>query len=128
MYEEAAFSPGGRWLADKSEVSGRNEIYVQPFPGPGKRRMISTKGGITPVWSRDGRELFYSGEGSVMAVSFSDAPNVDPGEPKRLFEAEGEFDVAPDGRFLMIRYVKPRSFNVVLNWFEELERLVPDED
>ena len=52
------FSPDGKWLAYSNE-SGRDEVYVQPFPGPGRKWLISTDGGINPVWSRDGRELFY---------------------------------------------------------------------
>src|SRR6202030_1842180 len=53
------FSPDGRWLAYSSDESGRREIYVQPYPGPGGKRQISTEGGTEPVWNPDGRELFY---------------------------------------------------------------------
>jgi Tol biopolymer transport system component len=56
---EPAFSPGGRWIAHTSSESGRYEVYVRPFPGPGGKWQISTGGGLLPIWSRNGRELFY---------------------------------------------------------------------
>ena len=55
----ARFSPDGRFIAYQSSESGRNEIYVRPFPGPGARHLISTDSGKGPVWSADGTELFY---------------------------------------------------------------------
>ena len=57
----AAFSPNGLWLAYGSDESGRNEVYVRPFPGPGSKYQISREGGNSPVWHRNGRELFYRG-------------------------------------------------------------------
>jgi dipeptidyl aminopeptidase/acylaminoacyl peptidase len=58
-----ARSPDGRWLAYASEESGRYDVYVQPYPGPGPRTQISTEGGSQPAWSADGRELFYTASG-----------------------------------------------------------------
>src|SRR3989304_5530797 len=69
-YEETApkFSPDGKWLAYTSEESGRREIYVQPYPGPGGKWQISTDGGQEPVWNPKGGELFYRSGGQLMAV------------------------------------------------------------
>ena len=131
------FSPDGRWLAYASDASGRYEIYVQPYPGPGGRLQISTDGGTEPVWSRNGRELFYRSGDKMMAVEIDTRANLSAGKPKSLFQGlyqptpvfEANYDVAPDGRFLMIKpgaeEQAPTQVNVVLNWFEELKRLVP---
>ena len=62
------FSPDGKWLAYVSDESGRNDVYVQPFPGPGPKWLVSTDGGIDPVWSRDGRELFYRQDDQMMVA------------------------------------------------------------
>ena len=119
------------------------EIYVQRFPGPGSKTRVSTNGGAMPLWSRDGTELFYRGERWLIAVPVSWEPTLDLGTPRKLFE-DGNYmmggirfpsftyDVAPDGsRFLMIERDEPPSepdrIHVVLNWFQELERLVPTE-
>jgi Tol biopolymer transport system component len=128
----AKFSPDGRWLAYLSNESGRAEVYVQPFPGPGGKWKISTEGGSAPCWARNGRELFYSYQSKMMAVDIRTGPTFTAGKPRLLFE--GQFtafeDVSPDAhRFLMIQAVEPEQpaaqINIVLNWFEELKRLVP---
>ena len=129
------WSPDGRWVAYSSEESGSWEIYVEPYPGPGPKTMISTKGGYQPVWSRDGKELLYfSGHGSprMIAVTIETEPEFRVIEFKELFEAINyrNYDIAPDGRFLMIQESQestPLGINVVLNWSEELKRLVPTE-
>ena len=134
----AHFSPDGRWLAYVSDESGRPEVYVQPFPGPGSKWMISTDGGNEPVWSRDGRELFYRAGDKMMVVSIATQPAFAAGLPQLLFEGAFEptgtgtsgYDVSPDGRrFLMIQPTAPElpatQVHVVINWFEELKRLVP---
>ena len=136
----AHFSPDGRWLAYASDESGRIEVYVQPFPGPGGKWTISTDGGNEPVWSRDGRELFYRNGDAVMAVPITSHPTFAAGLPRRLFSAQFEptgtgtsgYDVSPDGRrFLMIQPTEPEppatQVNIVINWFEELRRLVPSQ-
>jgi Tol biopolymer transport system component len=64
----ARFSPDGRWIAYVSDESGRPEIYVQPYPGPGGKWQISADGGIEPVWNANGRELFYRSGNRMMAV------------------------------------------------------------
>ena len=132
-----AFSPDGRWLAYTSNESGRDEVYVQAYPGPGGRWPISPQGGRAPVWSHDGRELFYHIGDAVMAVAVQTDPVFTAGNPQLLFEgtyladAAGHprYDVSPDGRrFLMIRPGTPdenAGLVLVQNWFEELRRLVP---
>jgi len=127
------WSPDGRWIAYSSEESGSWEIYVEPYPGPGPKTMISTEGGYQPVWSRDGKELLYfSGHGSprMIAATIETEPEFRVIEFKELFEAINyrNYDIAPDGRFLMIQESQESTtlgINVVLNWSEELKRLVP---
>jgi len=135
------FSPDGRWLAYASDESGRREIYVQPYPGPGGKWLVSTDGGTEPVWNRNGRELFYRSGNKMMAVEIGTQPNFTAGKPWQLFErsylpnplglARANYDVSPDGqRFLMLKPVEqeqvaPAQIVLVQNWFEELKRLVP---
>jgi Tol biopolymer transport system component/predicted Ser/Thr protein kinase len=127
----ATFSPDGRWLAYQSDESGRPEIYVQPFPGPGGKWQISTEGGGGPLWARNGRELFYSNGSQMMTVDIKTEPTFTAGKPRLLFEGQYvAYDVSQDGqRFLMVQAVEPEQpatqINLVLNWFEELKRLVP---
>jgi eukaryotic-like serine/threonine-protein kinase len=133
------FSPDGRWMAYVSDESGRPEIYVQPFPGPGGKWQLSTDGGIEPVWNPNGRELFYRSGDRMMAVAVTTAPTFSAGRPQMLFRGEYlaspfpatgvTYDVTRDGqRFLMVKDA-PQAANmqihVVVNWFEELKRLVP---
>jgi hypothetical protein len=138
----AEVSPDGRWLVYDSDESGQFEVYVRPMPDPyqGSRWQVSAAGGRQPVWSRDGRELFYRDfSGALMSVPVTAGPAFAPGRPVRLFEGAGflgagaqgggrTYDVSPDGsRFLMVRIEDQSStpLVVVLNWFEELERLAP---
>ncbi len=136
----AVFSPDGRWLAYISNESGRREVYVQAYPASGGKRQISTEGGNGPVWAKNGRALFYRNGNKMMAVEITTQPTFRAGTPTLLFEGQyvqsgpggADYDIAPDGhRFLMIKEDKPgegpRQINVVLNWFEELKRLVPTE-
>jgi hypothetical protein len=128
----ARFSPDGRWVAYRSNESGRDEVYVRPFPGLGAKWQISTEGGEGPRWSRSGRELFYRQDDKMMIVDVENLPTFRPGRPRTLFEGRflNSYDVAPDGtRFLMIKpnpaEFGPAHVNVVLNWFEEVKRRVP---
>jgi eukaryotic-like serine/threonine-protein kinase len=136
----AALSPGGRWLAYQSTMSGVMEVYVERFPETGDRQKISMSGGALPRWSAKGNELFYqSNDGRrVFAVAVSAGTKFTAGTPTMLFEgtfvptspAVRGFDVTPDGRFVML---KPAAADegavatvvIVQNWFEELKRLVP---
>jgi eukaryotic-like serine/threonine-protein kinase len=134
------FSPDGHWVAYISDESGRKEVYVQPYPGPGGKWQISTDGGGEPVWNRSGRELFYRNGEKMMAVDVTTQPSFSAGKPKMLFEGRyrssstgtiPNYDVSSDGqRFLMLKPTEqeqpaPTQINVVLNWTEELKRLVP---
>jgi serine/threonine-protein kinase len=131
------FSPDGRWLAYTSDASGREEVYVQPYPGPGEKWPISTDGGTEPVWNPNGRELFYRTGNKMMAVDIATQPSFAAGKARMLFEGRYEpgplqlanYDVSSDGqRFLMLKPIEqaaPTQINVVLNWFEELKRRVP---
>ena len=134
-------SPDGRWLAYESNESGTFEIYVRPFPAVEEGKWpISNGGGTQPLWSRDGRELFYYAPGRLMAVDVeTTGDEFRAGRAKMLFERRflqgslhRQYDVSPDGeRFLMIEDVEPGGsgprLDVILvdNWFEELKRLVP---
>ena len=80
------FSPDGRWIAYVSNESGRFEIYVQPYPGPGGKWQISTDGGPEPVWNRNGREFFYRSGDKMMAVEITTQPSFVAGRPRMLFE------------------------------------------
>jgi serine/threonine-protein kinase len=143
-------SPDGRWLAYGSDASDRDEVYVQPFPGPGPVQRVSVDGGQSPAWHRNGRELFFlsprdkAGKRWMMAAEFSavaDGSRV--GRPRPLFPFDaGEllflgdplraYDVSSDGlRFYATRQMARSSppvvthINLILNWFEELQAKVP---
>jgi serine/threonine protein kinase len=133
------FSPDGRWIAYVTDESGRDEVYVRPYPGPGDLIPISTDGGTEPVWSPDGKVLYYrnAGGNKMMAVSFITEPDLRVGQPRLLFEGKyypgypwgRNYDIAPDGkRFIMItdesQSERPTQINIVLNWAEELKQLV----
>ena len=133
------FSPDGKWFAYGSDESGRDEVYVQPFPALDARVQVSSGGGGQPLWSRDGGELFYRTEKNVMAATVTSRAPLAFSPPRALFADRFElpqvgshvsWDVAGDGRFLMIappegRTVRQAEIRVVLNWFEELRRLAP---
>jgi Tol biopolymer transport system component len=134
--KEAVFSPDGRWLAYASDESGSYEVYAQPFPGPGRRLQVSTRGGTEPAWSRRGHELFYRNGRQMIAVPVSPASDAPFGPSAALFEGWyhdniapcRSYDVAPDGRFLMISEPVgddlPRELQVVLGWSDDLKRRV----
>ncbi len=129
-------SPDGRWVAFQSLASGRGEVYVQPFPGPGPRRQVSVGGGDCPLWSRDGRELYYSTPDKLMAAEVTTGATFTAGPPRVLFtgryrgtiNGNTPYDVTADGRrFLRVRQAQPQHpvthIDVVLNWFAELRRV-----
>ncbi len=141
-------SPDGRWMAYASDESGKPEIYVRPFPDVNKGRwQVSINGGASPLWSPDGRKLFYfnDADGSITSVSVETTPVFKPGAPRKLFSRTGylttgsslpatTWDIHPDGkRFLMIKRpdaapsapAGPLKINIVLNWLEELKQRVP---
>ena len=133
---EARFSYDGRWIAYQSDESGQPEVYVQRFPGPGGKRQISVGGGTQPRWRRDGGELYYRRGADVMRVAVpARGETVSWPPPEVLFTGnyayddagDQSYDVAPDGRFLMMRLDEvPRAdVHVVVNWHQELKRLIP---
>jgi eukaryotic-like serine/threonine-protein kinase len=127
---QPALSPDGQWLAYGSgAVVGSREIVVQSFPDAQQRVVVSRAGGSEPRWSGNGRELFYTLGGQMMAVSVPAGPVFRPGPPRALFSVKGyvaarnrpQYDVTPDGqRFLMIRSSSASQVVYVENWFAEL--------
>jgi Tol biopolymer transport system component len=131
---EGQFSPDGKWIAFRSNESGRFEVYVQPFPGPGQRLLVS-HGGAQPRWSPDGRELFYVAlDGRLMAVPLTrdrDGNLLEAGAPAALFAAnipdgaiqgifKQQYVVSPDGQRFLINQVAEESAAapamLILNW------------
>ena len=131
------FSPDGRFVAYRSSESGRNEVYVRPFPeGTAGKWLVSANGGSQQRWRGDGKELYYVEDSTMMAVSVSTEPTFTLGQPQPLFESadligrgDGRtmYDVAVDGeRFVTVSPVEvpdeeaaPPSVRVVQNWYEE---------
>lgn len=132
------FSPDGRWVVYAAKEVGRDEqVYVQPYPGPGDRVVVSRDGGIQPVWSPTGREIFYrSVDGRrMMAVDIETTPKVSVGTPHVLFEGPyrlgesfwSDYDVWPDGNeFLMVTVddAPPPGIHVFINWISEVRRRI----
>jgi len=126
-------SPDGRWLAYTSTETGRSEIYVREFPGPGGKRQISTDGGSDPVWHSRGQELFFRNDDQVFAVQLSTSPTFSAGVAQVLFR--GRFintgvdsGYTADGdRFVFIQEALQTStpqIGFILNWFQELTQRV----
>jgi serine/threonine-protein kinase len=141
----AVFSPDGDWIAYSSMESGMYRVYVQAFPGSGNRVPVSgDEPGFMPVWSRDGRELFFLGgyaRRKMMVVDITDLEDLRVSEPRELFEhqfggsigmALSRYDVSTEGsRFFFATAQKqssPTEVHVVLNWFDELEELIPTDN
>ena len=128
-------SPDGRWLAYVSNESGEEQVFVTSFPTPGPKLQISTDGGSEPAWFRDGKELYYRNGEQMLAVPISGGDELDAGSPQILFEEPfmvssttpfTNYDVTSDGRFLMLEGAEvTERIQIVLNWFTEVERLVP---
>ena len=141
LERNAELSPDGQWLAYETGETGRAEVYVRPFPNVNAGRwQVSTAGGATPLWSRDGGELFFkSPDGTLMGTRVEPGAVWRSGTPQRVLsgeyhaEARRTFDISPDGRrFLMIKNTasgdsaRPENQIVMIqNWHEELKRLVP---
>jgi serine/threonine-protein kinase len=144
----ARFSPDGRWVAYCTDEPGENEIYVEPWPGPGPRIQVSSEGGSDPIWSRNGKELFYRKGDKMMVVAVTTQPTFSASKPRLLWEGhysrgmssscgppgttEANYDVTSDGqRFLMIKDFDEDAVStrivVVLNFAEELKRLSKEE-
>jgi serine/threonine-protein kinase len=134
----AVFHPNGGWVAYAADEveSGHFEVYVQRFPGGGDKQQISTHGGNEPVWDPSGKALYYRWGGKMMVVTVEIDAKLSVSAPEKLFSGRYEsgslaahYDITPDGkRFIMIKPeegLEPTRINVVVNWDEELKRLVP---
>lgn len=137
---EPHVSPNGRWVAYTSDETGHFQVYVSPYPdvGSGGRWLVSTDGGCSPLWSPDGRELYYRNGNAVMAVSVKTQPDFNPETPRILFEGNylssgdalemNSWDISVDGRrFLMLKTngepaTGSPKINIVVNWSEELKQ------
>jgi eukaryotic-like serine/threonine-protein kinase len=125
----ARVSPNGKWVAFMTEESGSPQVVIQPFSGPGPRLQVSTSGGREPVWSRDGRRLYYRGDGKLMAAYIAASPNLSVVSRTELFDdvfvkaalPHANYDVSPDGTsLLMLKGTDDQRLIVVHNWVEEL--------
>jgi Tol biopolymer transport system component len=139
--KDAAFSPDGRWLAYASNETGKLEVYVQPFPGPGGRWQISAGGGSSPRWSRSSKELFYrAADQRIMVTTYATTGNSFGAGKAGLWSPNqfgsggptSNFDLHPDGKRLVVLKapsgVENAPVNKVtffFNFFEELRRKVP---
>jgi serine/threonine-protein kinase len=130
--QEPAFSPDGRWLAYVSTETGREQVFVRPFPRLDAKWQVSSDGGSRPAWAPSGRELYYQNGRALMTVPIQAKVGFVPGTPQPLFEGDfvnnlwQDYDVASDGRFIMLQTVgadaRPPELALVHNWFEELKR------
>jgi eukaryotic-like serine/threonine-protein kinase len=140
--DHASFSPDGKWVAYRSNESGRYEVYVQPIPVTGAKYQVTTTGAHSPLWSPDGKQLFYvdvsSGVGRLTAVDVRLKPSFSAATPAplpidaMLPELLRPYDVMPDGRRFLVTVPPTDSkaeqtvtLRVTTNWFEELRRQVP---
>ena len=131
----ARFSPDGSLLAYVSDELGEFQVYVTPFPGPGPKIPVSINGGLSPIWSSGGDELYFRQGSKVMAARVSVGPEIEASRPELLFDGpytvdlsgHQRYDVAPDGRFLMVENSEDFRVVVVEGFFEELKQLVPNE-
>jgi len=123
-----ALSPDDRYIAYTSTEGGTDEIFVETFPSGGGRWQVSTQGGANPVWSRDGRELYFVSGETIMAVDVDTSGVFRPGVPHALFTGPYElrtppvrnYDVGPDGKFILVKRtllaVAPRELVVLDGW------------
>jgi hypothetical protein len=127
----ANFSPDGRWVVYASNESGRREVYVSPFPGPGGKEQISTAGGTDARWRRNGREILYlSPDNKLMAAAvIVGRDRVDVGDVKPLFDLlkvgqRSAYDVSPDGERILAVTIEGASppLTLVVNWPELLKK------
>jgi eukaryotic-like serine/threonine-protein kinase len=122
------FSPDGKWVAFVSDESGGGEVYVAPFPNTGQKIRVSTAGGDEPLWSKDGKEMFYTEGQYVVSVPVKLGSKIELGKPTRLFrfpQRKSSYDVTPDGRRFLIAVPAEAAdvpLTVIVNWMEELRR------
>ena len=125
------FSSDGRYVAYVSDEAGREDVYVQPYPGPGARWPVSIGGGTDPVWSADGKRLFYRRGDAFVTVAVRLEPEFIVLAQQRMMQRgfdtsdiERNFDLSADGKRLVFSQAEvpdlDARFHVVLNWFREL--------
>jgi Tol biopolymer transport system component len=133
--ERAVFSPDGRWVAYVLNEANRGEVFVRAFSGGDRRWQISNAGGTDPVWSRNGRELFYRQGDVMMAVDVAPGASFSAGTPRRLFSGRyaggvvASYDVSADGHFLMVRApaaAETREIRIAVGWVDDARRQVAD--
>ena len=131
-----AVSPDGQWLAYVSDESGEDEIWVRPFRAAGAAEQISVDGGIEPVWSPDGAELFYRQGDRFLVVDIETERALRSGAPRELFRGRYDlsptghqhYDIAPDGQHLAVIHLggdDAGELRLIVDWAQELGRLVP---
>jgi roadblock/LC7 domain-containing protein len=133
--DSAAFSPDGRWIAYVSDGSGKRQVMVSGFPGPGPFKQVSTAGGNTPVFSPDGRTLFYRQRDQLLEVDFAAEPALHVSAPRVAFDAlPGPYDFIGLANFavnrkgdalLVVKESDPRVVQVITNWFDRLTPAAP---
>jgi Tol biopolymer transport system component len=126
------FSPDGKWIVYVSDETGRFEVYVQPFPSTGTRVQVTTTGGEHPVWSPDGKTLYYDSASRIHSVSVKTEPSFTTGEPVALpitgfIQGTGrrQYDLTPDGQQFIMMFAASQEIRTIPNWFEELKRRAP---
>jgi Tol biopolymer transport system component len=136
--DSGEISANGRWIAYRSDESGRNEIYISSFPKPTGKLQVSSAGGVTPRWRRDGKELYYlAPDKMLMAVELREnGSSLQIASVRPLFEmlqtmyltgaGVNQYDVTADGnRFVVVAGTTseaPEPLRLVLNWVEELKK------
>jgi hypothetical protein len=128
--KDARLSPNNQWLAYVSDETKHDEVWVVSFPKAGRPTRISGSGGDRPVWSRDGKELYFiAADGKMTAAEIKPGTTFDYGEQKPLFDAHlapfAYYDVGNDGRFLIpvppAKGIGP-AMHVIVNWPAELKK------
>jgi Tol biopolymer transport system component len=126
------FSPNGRWVAYVSDEAGPPEVFVVSYPEPHTKRKVSRDGGYSPRWSTDGTRIYFSWADWLMVSQFSEEGNVTTSLPEKFVQGVDDYpltwDVAPDDSHVVALEKRPSpQLRLVLNWFDELKRLVPTE-
>jgi serine/threonine-protein kinase len=131
----ACLSPNGKWMIYTSDESGREDVYLRPFPGEGPKILVSKGGGSSAKWSPDGKSIYYISLNKMMKVSVSYQPELTISAPQQLFSGDFflrglyNYDISPDGEKFVMIYDKfenrnAQIYRIVLNWFDELKQLV----
>jgi Tol biopolymer transport system component len=128
------FSPDGHWIAYISDETGRHEVFVQPFPVTGAKYQITKNGGGHPMWSPDGKQLFFDNNQHMFSVQVQTQPSFSASDPKALpisgfIQSPGnnrrQYDMTADGKQFLMMFFMPNQIHAITNWFEELKRRTP---